>query len=115
MLVNFSKGFFMKLNRVLAVILAGSLSMSAMAGGFQTSDLTTDMPAVNTSALSDRLQSLGLTVDQANERLSRLSSAELQQLNADLERAPAAGMSGRTTAAWVVALGVGAYFYFTYR
>lgn len=106
----------MKLNRLVAIVLASSLSMSAMAGGFQTSDLTTtDAPAVNITALSDRLQTLGLSADQANERLSRLSSTELQQLNADLERAPAAGMSGRTTAAWVVALGVGAYFYFSYR
>jgi len=105
----------MKIKRLLSVLLATSISFSAVAGGFQTSDLVQEAAPVDVPALSTRLQSLGLTADQAQERIARLSSSELQQLNADLERAPAAGMSGRTTAAWVVALGLGAYFYFTYR
>ncbi|NBP45756.1 MAG: hypothetical protein EBU72_11215 [Betaproteobacteria bacterium] len=105
----------MKITRLLSVLLATSISFSAMAGGFQTTDLVQDVAPVDAPALSTRLQALGLTPAQAQERIARLSPAEQQQLNADLERAPAAGMSGRTTAAWVVALGVGAYFYFTYR
>ena len=105
----------MKFKRFFSAVLACSISISTMAGGFQTSDLATESSSVNVVSLSSRLESLGLSADQAAERLARLSPAELQQLNSDLERAPAAGMSGRTTAAWVIALGVGAYFYFTYR
>ncbi|PCJ16092.1 MAG: hypothetical protein COB04_11615 [Gammaproteobacteria bacterium] len=109
-----SASFTRKLIQTLitVMLLTGSLGNIAQAGMVSTqamivtqgesytkSDLQT---ALASEELKGQLQSMGVDLDQLNDRIASLTPDEIQQLNAELEKQPAGGIVGALVTVFVV-------------
>ena len=89
-----------KIHRALIFVLlcsgfaqAGLVSTNAVinsqSGSYSQADLHTAMASAE---LQEQLQTMGVDVEQLNDRIASLTPDEIQQLNAELEHAPAGGI-----------------------
>ena len=82
---------------------AGLISTNAMISVHGESYTKVDLhTALASKELKAQLQSMGVDVEQLNDRIASLTPSEIQQLNTELEQQPAGGIVGALVTIFVV-------------